>query len=352
MSVLQLRRDMVVVEEEPAVESDKPFPLRTIEAEVTDVTDIEEITDDDEEERPRKSFFQHVRWWFNALIVVAAVGAYPAMIVADSDIGDRNVGAGLDRTRWTAPWAGSAATVLETHFNELGWAKDAPAWSPMARLTGKPAYQSAMAGSVGEFLVLANNQAIASGREDADLSAAARLVSVSSNGDQLRAARDALINYDRRLRRRAATIQETPTQLVAKLELIDGWAVRSQADIARIATLGGGPIDPAATSAVYSAKGRAMAAYIFIDTLTWPGTDKAAAARKTALEAWKTAAEFHPLVVLNGSPDGSVFGNHAASMGFLVGQAQNATGIYLDLVRSPAVVPATMANAAPVTALK
>ena len=78
-----------------------------------------------------------------------------------------------------------------------------------------------------------------------------------------------------------------------------------------------------------------MAAYIFIDTLTWPGSDKAAAARKTALEAWKTAAEFHPLVVLNGSPDGSVFGNHAASMGFLVGQAQKATGTYLVSSRRP-----------------
>ena len=187
MSVLQLRRDMVVVEEEPAVESEsKPFPLRTIEAEVTDVADIEEdrpSSTTTKQERPHKSFFQHVRWWFNALIVVVAVGAYPAMIVADSDVGDRNVGAQSDRTRWTAPWAGSAATVLETHFNELGWAKDAPAWSPMARLTGKPAYQSAMAGSVGEFIVLANSQAIASGREDADLAAAARLVSAASTGD-------------------------------------------------------------------------------------------------------------------------------------------------------------------------
>ncbi|MDP3740175.1 MAG: hypothetical protein Q8R02_22510 [Hyphomonadaceae bacterium] len=353
MSVLQLRRDMVVVEEEKAVEIDKPFPLRTIEAEVTDVTDIEEVEDDsDEDERPRKSFFQHVRWWFNALIVVAALGAYPAMTVVDSDVGDRNVGADLDRTRWTAPWAGGAATVLEKHFNELGWAKDAPAWSPMARLTAKPAYQAAMAGSVGEFIVLSNSQAVAAGREDADLSAAARLVSVSSTGDQLRAARDALINYDRRLRRRAASISETPAQLTAKIELIDSWAVKSQADIARSAALASGPIDMSATTSVYSAKGRAMAAYIFLDTLRWPENDKAAAARQAALEAWKAAAEFHPLIVLNGSPDGSLFGNHAASMGFLIGQAQDATRAYLELVRSPAMAPANIANAAPVAALK
>ena len=92
--------------------------------------------------------------------------------------------------------------------------------------------------------------------------------------------------------------------------------------------------------------------YIFIDTLRWPESDKAAAARKVALEAWKTAASFHPLVVLNGSPDGSLFGNHAASMGFLVGRAQTATQAYLDLVRTPAVAPANITNAAPAAALK
>jgi len=351
MSVLQLRRDMVVVEEEKAVENDKPFPLRTIEAEVTDVIDIDEVEEvSDEDDRPRKSFFQHVRRWFNALIVVAAVGAYPAMIVADSNVGDGDI-KGLDRTNWSAPWAGGAATILEKHFNELGWAKDAPAWSPMARLTAKPAFQSAMAESVGQFLVLANSQAVSAGREDIDLSAASRLVTASSTGDQLRAARDALINYDRRLRRRAAALPETPAQLTAKLALIDSWAMKSQEDIARSAALASGPIDQSATTAVYSAKGRAMAAFIFIDTMHWPQNEQAAAARTTALEAWKAAAAFHPLVVLNGSPDGSVFGNHAASMGFLIGQAQAATKAYVDLI-APAPALASVASAAPAGALK
>jgi hypothetical protein len=242
---------------------------------------------------------------------------------------------------------------MEEHFNDLGWATDAPSWMPMARLTGKPAYQTAMAGAVGEFVTLVNAQASTSGEVDADLSAAARLISAGSTGIQLRAARDALVNYDRRMRRRSATPVATPAQLAEQLALIDAWAVKSQAEIvASAAVLGGSPIDDEATRAVYSAKGRAMAAYIFLDTMTWPENAKAAEARSVALEAWRAAARFHPLIVLNGSPDGSIFGNHAASMGFLIGQAQKATANFLVAASVPAKPAAIVADAAPVSVVK
>lgn len=352
MSVLHLRRDMVVVEEEEekAVEIDTPFPLRTIDVEVTDA---EEVAAPEHEEHTGKSFFQVVRWWANVAIVIVAILAYPVGIMMASDVGDGRVTSMVDRTKWTAPWAGAAATLTERHFNELGWASDAPSWTPMARLTGKPAYQSAMAGAVGEFITLVRAQSAASGEMDADLSAAARLVNINSTGIQLRAARDALVNYDRRMRRRSAAPVSTPAQLSEQLALIDSWAVKSQMEIAASsAVIGGSPIDDEATRAVYSAKGRAMAAYIFIDTMSWPENAKAAEARSAALEAWRAAAQFHPLVVFNGSPDGSIFGNHAASMGFLIGQAQKATENFL-LVAGAAAKPASnVASAAPATAVK
>jgi hypothetical protein len=50
-----------------------------------------------------------------------------------------------NRSDWTAPWVGGVSALMEKHFNDLGWAADAPGWSPMARLTAKPAYQAAMA---------------------------------------------------------------------------------------------------------------------------------------------------------------------------------------------------------------
>ncbi|HEX5007434.1 MAG TPA: hypothetical protein VFV70_10000 [Hyphomonadaceae bacterium] len=352
MSVLQLRRDMVVVEEEaePAVEIATPFPLRTIEPDTIEgeLTEVEEPASD-EEEAPARSFFQIVRFWFNAAIVAIALSAYPILTILGADVGDRNVANLVDRTRWTAPWAGGAATLMEKHFNELGWASDSPGWAPMARLTAKPAYQSAMAGAIGEFLTLVNKQTAATGTEDADLAAAARLVSATSTGVQLRAARDALVNHDSRLRRRALNRISTPGELVAQLALVDSWAVRSQSEITSSASmLGGSPFDEVATVAVYSSKGRAMAAYVFLDTMHWPEDAKAAAARNAALAAWKEAAEFHPLIVLNGSPDGSLFGNHSASMGFLLARAEKATADYAALVA--AAVPAPVAPVAPVVA--
>ena len=83
--------------------------------------------------------------------------------------------------------------------------------------------------------------------------------------------------------------------------------------------LGGSPMDEEATRAVYAAKGRATVAFLILDSLQWPESAEAAKARDAALDAWKAVAEFHPLVVLNGDPDGSLFGNHPPSMGFLLG---------------------------------
>jgi hypothetical protein len=360
MSVLKLRRDMVVVKEAPeaVVEIDKPFPLRTIEEEVTDIIEgeVAEVDPDLVEEHPRRSFMQVVRFWFNAAILVVMAGAYPTMIVMASDVGDRNITSAVDRAKWTAPWVGAASTLMEKHFNELGWASDSPSWAPMARLTAKPAYQAAMAASIGDFIGLEQAHSLANRQEDADLSAAARLVSAEATGVQLRAARDALINYDRRLRRRANAITTTPSELADQLRLIDTWASKSQTEIAAAAaTAGNSPIDANATRAVYSAKGRAIAAFTFLDTMSWPQNPQAAHARAVAMDAWKVAAEFHPTVVLSGKADGSLFGNHAVSMGFLIARAQTATEEFLALAGGPppaAPTPvATIANAIPAGAL-
>ena len=263
----------------------------------------------------------------------------------------------VDRTGWTAPWAGGAATLMEKHFNQLGWASDAPAWAPMARLTAKPAYQSAMAGAIGEFLTLVNAQASAWRVEGSgSCRCCAPGFASTSTGVQLRAARDALVNYDSRLRRRgAATGSRRPAQLVEQLALIDSWAVKSQAEIAASAAmLGGSPIDESATVAVYCAKGSAMAAFVFLDTMHWPEDAKAAAAaRNAALEAWKEAAEFHPLIVLNGSPDGSAVRQPRRVDGFPDRAGPEGDGglSWRCVAPSPPASP-TIASAAPAAALK
>lgn len=346
MSVMQLRRDMRV-EKEPVVEIETPFPLRKIE---TIDIDAAPVLANEDHPLPRKSFLSIVRGWAIGLGLLAVLAAYPVMVVLGSDVGDREM-VSIDRAQWTAPWAGGASVLMERHFSQLGWASDAPRWAPMARLTAKPAFQTAVAESVGDYIGLMHRQAVGKDAEDADLSAAARLVTAGSTGVQLRAARDALMSYDRRLRRRGVQPVATPEQIAGQLGLIESWATRSQSELKMTAQSQGLlPIDESATVAVYKAKGRAVAAYAFLDTMLWPEDPKAAAARTAALNAWKAAAQFHPLVVLNGSPDGSLFGNHATSMGFLVGQAQQATEAYRAAVAAASPAKA-VADAAPAAAV-
>lgn len=354
MSVLKLRRDMVVVDEGPVrsseKESDKPFPLRRIEAEPDDVIEAElvapEAEDADAAHAQPKTFFQQVGFWLKATAIVAVLGAYPAMVVAASDVGDRDLSTLVDRSQWAAPWAGGASVLMQKHFEQLGWASDAEAWEPMARLTAKPAYQKAMAQSLGAMIALANSQAVADGRADLDLEAAASLVSADSSGVQMRAARDALVNYDRSMKRRDVEFATTPAHLAGQLGLASGWAAESQtALVASANSIGGNPMDEDATRAVYSAKGRAVVAFVMLEALDWPQAPATVAARAKAIEAWKSVAEFHPLVVLNGDPDGSVFGNHPAAISFLLTQAQAATdALMATLPVAKAVEPVVVAK--------
>lgn len=365
MSVLKLRRDMVVVEEDsktsdskfPERESDKPFPLRRIEAEPIDVIEaelVEPVADEhDIAGAPQPTFFERVGFWLKATAIVAALGAYPAMVVAASDVGDRDLSSLVDRGQWAAPWAGGAAVLMQQHFDQLGWAGDAEVWEPMARLTAKPAYQQAMAQSLGAVIALANAQSIAEQRPDADLEAAARLVSADSSGVEMRAARDALVNYDRSLKRRDVEVTTSPEMLAGQLGLLSEWAAQGQtAILASQGSIGGNPMDEDATRAVYTAKGQAVVAFVMLEALDWPQTPAAVAARAKAAQAWKAVAEFHPLVVLNGDPDGSLFGNHPAAIGFLLTQAElAASALKAELpAAKPAQVPAPAAIAASATA--
>lgn len=386
MSVLHLRRDMVVDEEpesveqeassrsrgrgelvrgerassgrspkdeEPVVEIEAalPIPLRRyeqpVEVEARIVGHPVDI-DADEDDGHHRSFFDVLSGWTKVAAVIALLAAYPALMVRASDVGDRDVASLVDRTLWAAPWAGAAATVMERHFSDIGWASDAPGWAPEARLTAKPAYQSALAAAFGEFAALRADQEAAAGREDPDLLAAARLATPASTGIQMRAASDALLAHDRRVRRRAGdgpAAQSTPAEIAAQLGLINSWAAASQAEFAASsAALGGSPLDDIATQAVSRARARALAAYVFIDATPWPQDATLAAARTNALEAWNAALQFRPMVVFNGSPDGSIFGNHASSMGYLFTKAQAATSDYLSKVH-PLAQPSVAAEA-------
>jgi hypothetical protein len=373
MSVLKLRRDMVVVEDETDPPTgyatafrpggpDRPFPLRArhgaqqgaqagslsapaAEAPVTGSQTGEGEAWEGEAARlagpaPRRGLWSRLKLWLRAGALLAALCAYPVAVVAASDVGDGQIAGLSDRSQWAAPWIGGAAMLMQTHFGELGWAPDAQPWEPMARLTAKPAYQRAMADSLGELTRLVSLQAAAAGRPDPDLEAAARLIGREATGVQLRAGRDALVNYDRRLRRRDISPPAAPEHLGAQLALLSGWAERSEtAILASRADIGANPMDENATRAVYDAKGRARVAFLLLDATDHGLPPEAMAARADALKAWKAVASFHPLLVLNGDPDGSVFGNHPAAMGFLLAQAESATARLLASLPGPSTAP-------------
>ncbi len=117
-----------------------------------------------------------------------------------------------NRADWTAPWIGGVASLMEKHFDELGWASDAPGWSPMARLTAKPAYQKAMAGSLGDYITLMNTQAHRARPSTPILKPHPASISSEASANQLRAARDALTKYDRRMHRRDISGRRRPSR--------------------------------------------------------------------------------------------------------------------------------------------
>jgi hypothetical protein len=268
------------------------------------------------------------RRWLTSAVALGALATYPAMVVAASSIGESRP-VESERGQWTLAWAGAAVDLLQPQYQTHGWASDAPEWSPMARLTAKPAFQSALAETVGEFLAL---KAGPDGTGDAgrgDLAAAVRLLDADSTGVQLRAAVDALRSHDDRRRRLGAPDDGRGPMALATLNLVDDWAEVSKLDLAEVAaTASGSPLDRTATEAVYAAKARARSALAFVSTLDWPEDPDVRTARTEALDAWRAAAEFHPLLVFNASPEATFFGNHPSAMGFLVERAQAATHDY------------------------
>jgi hypothetical protein len=293
---------------------------------------VQEMELHEEEPRPRRARTpSRAGFVLKAAAAVAIVGAYPAMIVASSGVGEAAATAEVDRSAWTVAWAGAAAGLIDLHSEELGWTPDAPDWAPAARLVAKPELQAALAASLGEFVSLRSREALTTGERDPELDIAARLLSADSTGAQMHAARDALAAHDRQARRRAASAVAPEAIAADHLALFERWAADSRRDLAAAAELiAGWPVDESATRAVYAAKGRAQAAFALMQALPWPDHPAAQLARGEALAAWRAALEFRPLIVFNGPADGSMLPNHAVAMGFLMSEAEAATSAYRE----------------------
>lgn len=322
MAVLHLRREMQLA---PAADDAQPDAAASSKARAPSLPSrpAPAVSGDAARRRPGRVG----RFLAGAALCAIAAG-YPAATVAASGVGE-TLTYPIDRTLWAAPWAGVTSSLLASHDQELGWAADAPVWSPHARLTGKPAYQAALVRSFGQFATLSAAQRARAGAADADLEAVSRLLTSASGAAQVRAARDALANFDRNERKRLAGEGTAPADVAAQVQLIAGWAADARVEIDRAsANAGAGPFDRDATIAVFAARGRAQAAHALIESLAWPNSVSVAAARERAVATWREVLTFRPPIVLNGAPDGLFGGGHPAALAFLLSEAEAATRAY------------------------
>ncbi|MBB36606.1 MAG: hypothetical protein CME88_10670 [Hirschia sp.] len=238
------------------------------------------------------------------------------------------------RQTWSSPWAGVTASILEREYESNGWAPSAEAWMPAARLTAKPAWQTSLVEALGQHAGLAAEQALESeGEVDADLATAARLLTGSVNPSELRAAREAFVSYDGRVRRHRISGAISSEQFSQRLMMMTGWAEASSRELMDVFhTTDSWPLDDQAVVAIYRARARGYAAHRLISSIDGQYRGDVQVYRDAALRAWGRVAQFSPLIIVNGSPDSMLFTSHAASMRAMLLEAERETRAYAQAI--------------------
>ncbi|MEP1599781.1 hypothetical protein [Hyphomonas sp.] len=295
------------------------------------------VTFDYAEPSPIMLFAQ--RWWRRTVtllkvgVVVCAVAAYPIMTVASNRIDDSSIE--VAGQNWTLPEVGVSIVKIARELEGGGWAGDRANWHPQARLTAMPAWQSATADALSQHTALLADLTVKDGEVDSDLKAAARLLKGVEGEDmrpRLTAAAEALNRYDSRAGRDLAATPDKVDKLAAEATLFASWAEADRIDLSVQVNqdVVEWPASKVDIETFYSAKARAHLAQ---QMLAAARTAEPRLARlpsvSTAFDraelAWSRAARMKPLVVSNQSGDGPFMANHLASIGFYLGEAQDAS---------------------------
>ncbi len=288
-----------------------------------------------------------------AAILIALIGAYPAMTVASHQIDDTPIEF-ADGYEWSVGEVGKTVTLIARILEGPGWAGDQAGWHPQARLTAMPAWQEGVAESAADYTRLL---AVQTGNED--VAAAARLLTPEPEamGDRLTAAAEILANYDARVESGHADAPAGAKALKQKIDLTIGWAEDSRSSLAVLArTPAAWPASYDDIRSYYRAKARAHVAHELLSA-SLAAQNEAIIARgltetKTeALALWRKAAVQRPLLVSNQTGDG-VLGSHLTSMAFLMDEARAATIVLSEGLAKPVPQPegarsAELAAAAP-----
>ena len=285
-------------------------------------TDLPEAYLDDAEPSPLMEKANQLWRRFKRLmllaIIVGAATFYPMSILSGHHIDDREIFPS-DTLGWESTEIGTMLTLLGRELTGAGWTGDRPDWHPQARLTALPAWQSGLAGALSDYsAVLASRAPDSSGRPDADLSAASRLLSLAEG------------TSDGRLARNLAPEINSVGDLDARLIELTDWANNSLTALRQSAnTAQGWPASTSDIEAIYHARARAHVAGELLKAATQISAGQLSALAMSnyddALFAWRRAALFSPLIIMSQARTDLILSDHPGTMAFYMSEAATAT---------------------------
>ncbi len=239
-----------------------------------------------------------------------------------------------------------AAALIERETDINRWTANDPFFLPGAALDNMPNFQRGIIYALSRFAIEMSDQIgriRGSSQVDSDLDNAAgrlkypgdiwyfdfatSLAPTSTSEEQYRAARKALLNYNKRLAAGEAKFERRADNLQATLERIGSDLGSQSASIDHRIAEGGWLIDFEADDVFFQTKGRM---YGYYQLLTAFRVDFSRIIEERELgPAWalmlasmRHAAEMDPLVVVNGRPDGQLLPSHLAAQGFYLLRAR------------------------------
>ncbi|MBP7670019.1 DUF2333 family protein [Ferrovibrio sp.] len=240
-----------------------------------------------------------------------------------------------------------AAALVKREVEVNGWVANDPFFQPGSMLDNMPNFQLGIIHSLGRFgfeLVDQLGRTRGSSQTDSDLQEAAGLLQYSGtkwffdfstsllptvrSEEQYMKAYRALTNYNTRLSQGRAIFERRSDNLLSLMDRIAIDLGSSSAALDRRINEGSSLwFDDQSDDLFYSVKGQAYAYYLILRELKQDYANVMRDRELTGtwdqmLESFASAAVLHPLVVINGKPDGLLLPNHLASMGFHILRAR------------------------------
>jgi Uncharacterized protein conserved in bacteria (DUF2333) len=235
------------------------------------------------------------------------------------------------------------------HRETRDWTPNAPWFSPRALLTDMPNYQKGVVDALGRFALALNDESKRT-QADSDLETASRLLQyppdvwiwnpsnsiwpAATSESQYRRAAKALGRYNAQLASGQTAFDASPRALAGLLDRMGDDLAASSALIETHIRNGSG----SAAGLFYSAKGEMYADYILLKGLQ---SDFAGAIRQHDLDKqWaammatlRVGSGMRPVIVMNGSPDGSFIACTLCGEGFYLLRARNELRELTDILQ-------------------